>query len=68
MGINTHTHTAATKKNVEDLKIDDRLTKFQEQLNNEHVYRITLRYFTDLDKINFPTKIEYRIKLNLKQR
>ena len=59
------TQIAATKKNVEDLKIENRLTKFQEQLNNEHVYRIPLRYFTDLNKINFPTKIEYRIKLNL---
>ena len=59
------TQIAATKKNAEDLKIENRLTKFQEQLNNEHVYRIPLRYFTDLNKINFPTKIEYRIKLNL---
>ena len=52
------TQIAATKKKC-------RGQKFQEQLNNEHVYRIPLRYFTDLNKINFPTKIEYRIKLNL---
>ena len=41
------------------------MTKFQKQLKSEHVYRIPLRYFTDLGKINFPTKIDYRIKLFL---
>ena len=34
-------------------------------LKNEHVYRIPLRYFSDIGKINFPTKIDYRIKLFL---
>ena len=34
-------------------------------MKNEHVYRIPLRYFTDLGKINFPTKIDYRIKCQL---
>ena len=34
-------------------------------LKNEHVYRIPLRYFTDVGKINFPTKIDYRIKCHL---
>ena len=38
---------------------------FQEQLKNEKVYRIPLRYFSDIGKINFPTKIDYRIKLFL---
>ena len=34
-------------------------------MKNEHVYRIPLRYFTDLEKINFPTNINYRIKCHL---
>ena len=34
-------------------------------LKNEHVYRKALRYFSDIGKINFPTKIDYRIKLFL---
>ena len=34
-------------------------------LKNEHVYRVPLRYFTDLGKINFPAKIDYTIKLHL---
>ena len=38
---------------------------FQKQLKNEYVYRIPLRYFSDVGKINFPTKIDYRIKLFL---
>ena len=37
----------------------------QNQLKNEYVYRIPLRYFSDIGKINFPTKIDYRIKLFL---
>ena len=50
---------------AKDLNIDDRITKFSKQLENEHVYRIPLRYFSDIGKINFPTKIDYRIKLFL---
>ena len=38
---------------------------FQNQLKNEHVYRIPLRHFSDIGKINFPTKTDYRIKLFL---
>ena len=38
---------------------------FQNQLKKEFVYRIPLRYFSDTGKINFPTKIDYRIKLFL---
>ena len=60
------TQIAATKKKhyAKGLSIDDRITKFNEQLKNEYVYRIPLRYFPDLGKINFPTKINYRIKLH----
>ena len=69
-GIATTGLTAAqitTLKNVlaKDPNIDDRITKFQNILKKEHIYRIPLRYFTGLSKINFPTKIDYRIKLYL---
>ena len=37
----------------------------QNQLKNEYVYRVPLRYFSDIGKINFPSKIDYRIKLFL---
>ena len=35
------------------------------QLKNEFIYRIPLRYISDIGKINFSTKIDYRIKLFL---
>ena len=52
---------------AKDLNVDDCIVKFKNLLKNEHVYRIPLRYFTDLGKINFPTKIDYRIKLHLEK-
>ena len=58
-GMNATQMTSSKKNYAKDLNIDDRITKFKEQLKNEHVYRIPLRYFTDLGKINFPTKIDY---------
>ena len=61
-------HIATLKKNyAKDLIIDERITKFKEQIKNEHVCRIPLRYSTDLGKINFPAKINYRIKLHLEK-
>ena len=57
--------TTLKKNYAKDLNIDDRITKFQNILKTEHIYRIPLRYFTDLGKINFPTKINYQIKLHL---
>ena len=50
---------------AKDLNIDDRVTTFKEELKNEYVYRVSLRYFTDLGKINFPVKIDFRIKCHL---
>ena len=53
--------------NAKDLNIDDRIAKFKNVLKNQHVFRINLRYFIDLGKINFPTKIDYRIKFYLEK-
>ena len=64
-GLNAAEQTTARKAHAKDLNIDDRISLFQEQLKNEYVYRIPLRYFSDIGKINFPTKIDYRIKLFL---
>ena len=47
---------------AKDLNIDQRIAKFQNLLKNEHIYRIPLKYFCSIGKINFPTKIDYRIK------
>ena len=64
-GLNAAQIALLKTNHAKDINIDDRMTKFQKQLKSEHVYRIPLRYFTDLGKINFPTKIDYRIKLFL---
>ena len=64
----TATQLATLKKNnAKHLNIDKRIEKFQEQLKNEYVYRISLKYFTDLGKISFPPKIDFRIKCHLEK-
>lgn len=50
---------------ITDLQTNDRITKFQDQLKNEYVYRITLRYATVLGKIKFPLKVDSRIRCHL---
>ena len=62
-GLSATEITTAKKQHAKDLNIDDRIKLFQNQLKNGCVYRIPLRYFSDIGKINFPTKIDYRIKL-----
>ena len=64
-GLNATQITAAKKLHAKGLNIDDRISLFQNQLKKEYVYRVPLRYFSDIGKINFPTKIDYRIKLFL---
>ena len=41
--------------------IDSRITKFVDVINNEKVYRIPLRYFCNLGKIDYPVKINLKI-------
>ena len=64
-GLTTAKQTERKQKHAKDLNIDQRIELFQAQLKNEFVYRIPLRYFSDTGKINFPTKIDYRIKMFL---
>ena len=61
------THNSNTANDITDLNINERIIKFQDQLKNEFVYRVPLRYFTDLGKINFPLKIDFRINVTSKQ-
>ena len=57
---------AARKENyAKDLNIDERIETFQNHLKNEYVYRIPLRYFTNLGKINLSIKIDFRIKCHM---
>ena len=64
-GLTTAETTAKKKNHAKVLNIDETISLFHSQLENEFVYRISLRYFSDIGKINFPTKIDYRIKLFL---
>ena len=53
------------KTHATDLNLEKRISLFKNHQKNEFVYRIPLRYFSDIGKINFSTKIDYRIKLFL---
>ena len=49
-------------------KIQTFMTKYlssKDQLKNKYTYRIPLRYFIDLEKINFPVKMHFKIKYHL---
>ena len=63
--IDRRTHKSNTANDITDLNINERLQKFKNQLKNEYVNRVLLRYFTDLGKINFTQKIDFRIKCHL---
>ena len=43
----------------------DREAKFRIQLKDKYVYRIPLKYVCDIGKINFPNKIDMKIRLTL---
>ena len=54
-----------TDNNRTDYNLGDRIAKVEDQLENKFVYRIPLRYLCDLEKINFPTKIDMKIRCTL---
>ena len=45
-----------------DANIEDREDKFASQIDSKYVYRIPLKLPCDLGKINFPTKIDLKIR------
>ena len=49
-----------------DGNFQDREAKFRNQLKDKYVFRILLKYICDIGKINFPTKIDMKIRLILK--
>ena len=64
-GLSTADATKKKQAHTRDVSIAKRIELFANQLKNEFMYRIPLRYFSDIGKINFPTKIDYSIKLQL---
>ena len=59
------THNSNTPVDITDDNIDDRIHKFADVINTEKIYQIPSRYFCDIGKINFPVKIDFKIKCNL---
>ena len=66
-GLNATQIATSKNNNAKDLNIDEWITKFKDQLKDEYVYRIPLKYFTDLGKMNFPLKMDFRIKCHLEK-
>ena len=66
-----HYDLIATKTSKPSVAADgsfrDREAKFRNQLKNKHVYRVPLKYICDLGKINFPAKIDMKIRLTLEK-
>ena len=63
--IDRRTYNSTTLADIVDDNLDDRITLFQNLLKDEFVYRVPLRYFTDIGKRNFPLKIDFKIKFHL---
>ena len=55
----------AEKKQVTDENLDERIEKFGVQVDDKYVYRTPLKYCCDLGKINFPTKIDLKIRCTI---
>ena len=56
------THNSNTAADITDDNLDNTIDKFQDQLKNEFIYRIPLRYFSDIGETIFPLQIDFKIK------
>ena len=63
--IDGRTYNNTLLADITDDDFDDRIDEFQGQTKNEYVYRILLHYFTNVGKINFPLKIDNKIRCHL---
>ena len=63
--VNRRVYNSNDPDDIADDNIDDRITKFVNQLSSKFVYRIPLRYFCKLGKINFPAKIDMKVRCTL---
>ena len=58
-------HTNDNEVQRTDLNLEVREDKFGAQIDNKYVYRATLKYFCDLGKLKFLTKIDLKIRYTL---
>ena len=63
--IERRTFNSTTSADITDLNIEERIRDFQDMLKSEHVYRAPLCYFCCIGKVNFPLKIDFKIKCQL---
>ena len=58
-------HTNDNEVQRTDLNLEVREDKFGAQIDNKYVYRTTLKYFCDLGKLKFLTKIDLKSRYTL---
>ena len=64
-GVDRRPHNDDTANKRIDDNLDNRIAKFPAQIQNKFTCRFPLRCRCDLGKINFPTKIDMKIRLTL---
>ena len=64
-GVNRRPNNDDTDNKRTDANLDDRIDKFANQIKDKFMYRIPLRYLCGLGKINFPTKVDMKIRITL---
>ena len=62
-GRDWHTATGENADDRTDDNLDDRITKFQNQLKNTYWYRIPLKYLCDIGYVNTPIKFNTKWRL-----
>ena len=55
-------YNSNTANDITHLNINKRIAKFQNKLKDAFACRVSFLYFTDIRKITFPLKIDFRIK------
>ena len=66
IGINdTRIHKNDNELYKTDDSLEDQQVKSGSQIDKKYVYRVPLKYFCALGKINFPTKIDLKIRCTL---
>ena len=55
-------YNSNTAADITDEKRMDRIGKFADVINTKNVYRVLFRYICDIGKINFPLKINFKIR------
>ena len=63
--IDRQTYNSTTPNDITDGSLGNRITLLQNQLKDDFVYRVPLRYFADISKITLPPKIDFKIKWDM---